>query len=139
MQEHRRALEITVVEDRRRNPPLCSIRQSKQLKRKIYQRLQLKISKISTIRITVIRAIQVGPGIASQSDHIDGELGALGVMGPRLFSCEVRTNGGRWDTRVSHQASSDGVAEIDKLATRPDRRRCGNATRALVRFFDDLD
>src|SRR4030095_839987 len=114
VQEHGRTAELAVIEDLRRDSPLRSIRQPEQLEREIYQRLQRKTSKIGTSRIAVIRAIKIGPGIPSQSDHIDGELSALGVMGSRLLPCEVRTNGGRWDTRVSHQASSDGVDEVDQ-------------------------
>src|SRR5215216_3095425 len=54
VQQHRGSAQITVIEGRHRNPTLSRICQPKQLDRQIHQGLQLKISEVGAIGVTVI-------------------------------------------------------------------------------------
>ena len=119
----------------RRTPPLESplrgIREPEQLERYVHQRLQIKIGEICSACVSVVRGVQVRTGIPSQSDHVDGKLGALRVVGAGFFPGQVRVDGRHGDARVGNQAGRDGVAEVHQPTARHGAGRGGNATGSL--------
>ncbi len=75
--------------------------------------------------VAVVRAVEVGAGVADHRDDVHGELGARRVLGAGLLAGEVRRDGRRGQTGVGDEAGVDGVAEVDRRSS----LHCGGQAR----------
>ena len=112
--------------------------------------LEREPGQVGAVGVPVVRAVEVGAGVADHADPVDRELGARRVALARGLAGQVRGDRRRGQPRVGHEARADHVAQVHQAApaagssermprrrARPSRRRRvnrGGPLRRSARF-----